>query len=335
MMKKNLIAAAALFAVAGAAQAQVAVYGLIDMCYGKSVFSEWVASKADFHSGGDNGSSECNSTTRVGVKGSTDVGSGVKANFKFETAGIKSNGAVGEPGQDFFRRGAWASLSGSFGEVRLGRQNSVVFDTMVDYDFNGASNGVSSSGYTDAAVWMAHDSPRQNGTLKYISPNMNGATFMASYKPKGDGTSDNFAASVKYSVGPLSVAVATESKVVATGFGSKTFSSLAGTYDFKVAKVMLGYANGGDWSAGGTGKGLSVGVVAPVAGFNVGAQYANNTDAAAKMKGYELFVNKEIFKNTYGYVEFGDWKTSLAANPYSATFATKASAFAVGAIFVF
>ena len=255
MMKKSLVAAAALFAVTGAAQAQVAIYGLIDMCYGKSIFSEWVGSKADFHSGGDNFSSECNSTTRVGIKGSTDVGSGVKANFKFETAGIKSDGAVGETGQAFFRRSAYGGLSGSFGEVRLGRQNSVVFDTMLDYDFNGASNGVSSSGATDAAVWLAHDAPRQSGILKYISPNFSGATVMASYKPKANGTSDNFAASVKYDAGPLSVAVAVESKVAATGFGSKSFASVAGTYDFKVAKVMLGYANGGDVATGGTGKG--------------------------------------------------------------------------------
>ncbi len=92
MMKKNLIAAAALFAFAGAASAQVSVYGLVDMCYGKGIAADWVGDKADLHSGGDNFSSECNSTTRVGVKGSADVGSGIKANFKFETAGITSNG---------------------------------------------------------------------------------------------------------------------------------------------------------------------------------------------------------------------------------------------------
>ncbi len=327
MMKKNLIAAAALLAFAGAASAQVSVYGLIDMCYGKSIVSELAGLKADFHSGGDNFASECNSTTRVGVKGSADVGSGVKASFKFETAGIKSDGAVGESGQAFFRRSAYGGLSGSFGEFRLGRQNSVVFDTMVDYDFNGASNGVSSSAYTDAAVWMAHDSPRQNGTLKYISPNMNGATFMASYKPKANGTSDTFAASVKYDAGPLSVAVATESKVASTGFGSKSYASVAGTYDFKVAKVMLGYTNGGNASSGGTGKGPSLGVVAPVAGFNIGAQYAKNSDTAVTApKAYEFFINKEIFKSTYGYAEYGNLKNNSTID---------ASGFAIGVIYVF
>jgi predicted porin len=323
MMKKILIAAAALFALAGAAQAQVAIYGLIDMCYGKSLFSDAVGLKEDFHSGGDNFSSECNSTTRVGVKGSADVGSGVKANFKFETAGITKEGSVGTPdpatgfsNQAFFRRAAWGGLSGSFGEFRFGRMNSVVFDTMVDYDLNGASNGVSSGGYTGVGIWATG---RQDGILEYISPKMGGATVMLSYKPKGDGTSDNFAGSVKFDAGPLSVALVSESKRVA---GGDTFTSVGGTYDFKVVKVMLGYADGGTFR-----KGLTAGITAPIAGFSVGAMYADNSQsAAAKPKAYELFINKEVFKNTYGYAEWGNLKDDATTN---------LSGFAVGLIYVF
>ena len=110
-MKKSLVFAAVAL-LAGAAQAQVAVYGLIDMSYGKSVVSDNLGQKADFHSGGDNGSGEGNSTTRLGVKGSTDVGSGLKANFKLETGGITSDGEV-QPGGAFFNRQAWAGLSGA------------------------------------------------------------------------------------------------------------------------------------------------------------------------------------------------------------------------------
>ena len=144
-MNRTLIAAAVMTLAAGAAQAQLSIYGLIDLSYGKSIASDAAGDKADFHSGGDNGSGEGNSTTRVGLKGSTDVGSGFKANFNLETGGITSNGEV-NPGGAFFNRQAWAGLSGSFGEFRLGRQDSVAFQTMAPYDFNGASNGIASGG---------------------------------------------------------------------------------------------------------------------------------------------------------------------------------------------
>ncbi len=79
-----------------------------------------------------------------------------------------------------------------------------------------------------------------------------------------------------------------------------------------------------------------LGVVAPVgAGVSVGAHYANNNDSAMKIKSWELFANKEIFKSTYAYVEVGDWKTSLTSNPFGTGLATKASAYAIGVIYVF
>ncbi|HET9822364.1 MAG TPA: porin, partial [Burkholderiaceae bacterium] len=93
-MKKTLLTAAALLAMAGAAQAQVSIYGLIDVSYGKGLYSDIAGRKAEFHSGGDNGSSEGNSTTRVGIKGTYDIGAGTKANFKFETGGITKEGKV-------------------------------------------------------------------------------------------------------------------------------------------------------------------------------------------------------------------------------------------------
>jgi len=128
-MMKKLIPAAVLMTLVGAAQAQVTMYGLIDMSYGKN---EMVGeTKEDIHSGGDagqHGGSQGNSTTKVGLKGSTDVGSGVKANFQLETGGVHSDGSIQGP---FFGRQAWAGLSGSFGEVRVGLQDSVAFQTMI------------------------------------------------------------------------------------------------------------------------------------------------------------------------------------------------------------
>jgi predicted porin len=320
-MKKNLIAATALIAFAGAASAQVAVYGLVDMCYGKSLYSDIIGDKAQFHSGGDNGNSECNSTTRVGVKASADLGGGMKANAAFESNGITSSGTLNSPS---IGRKAYFGLAGSFGEVRVGRMDSVPFAMMSDFDFNGASNGVSAGAYSNVGVF---NKPRQSAVLQYIAPTMGGFSSMFGLQPKGNrgpNAKDVFSAGVKYAAGPLAVGVSLQTK---DDSASKDFTSIAGTYDFSVAKVMLGYTDSGAIASGGGGKGPSLGVTFPIAGFSLGAIYAQNTDSAAKVKSYELFANKEIFKNTYGYIEGGNWKSDTLNQSYSG--------YAAGVIFVF
>lgn len=315
-MKRTLIAAAAMTLAAGAAQAQLTIYGLIDLSYGQSIYSDYIGEDADFHSGGDNSSSEGNSTTRIGLKGSMDVGSGLKASFNLETGGIDSDGGV-NGGGNFFNRQMWAGLSGGFGEVRLGRQDSIVYQMMSGYDFNGASNGVSSGGYTSAAVWLPG---RQSRLLNYISPDLGGFKVQAGWVPKGNevGAKDTFGGGVTYAAGGLSVTLAGESKRYET---TDDFISVAGSYDFKVAKVMAGYSDGGTDIGG-----YSLGVVAPVAGFNIGALYANNSDTDAT--GYELFINREVFKNTYFYAEYGSVDKTTATS-------IKGDGFAIGMIFTF
>ncbi|MES2957445.1 MAG: porin [Pseudomonadota bacterium] len=331
-MKKTLLASAVLMSMAGAANAQFAIYGLIDMCYGKSLYADgFLNEKADVHSGGDNSSSECNSTTRFGLKGTYEVAKGIKANFKLESAGIKSNGQVGEDGQAFFRRQAWAGFSGDFGEVRVGRQDSVPFQMMTDFDFNGASNGVSAGAYSGVGAW---NTGRQSRSIQYIAPTMGGLSAHVGLRPKGnsqDGDKDQFSAAVKFGAGPVLLGAAVESKP-ATGL--KNFSSIAGSYDFGPAKVMASYADGGFTPLGTQAKGYVLGVTAPVAGFTVGAHYGESKDTfSIKIKSWELFVNKEVFKNTYAYAEVGNWKGSVDGG--EGLVSTKANGFAVGVIFVF
>jgi predicted porin len=336
-MKKTLISAALAVGFVGAAQAQMTIYGLVDLSAGKSLFSEVTNAnaKADFHSGGDNGSSEGNSTTRIGIKGSSDLGGGIKGNFRFETGGITSDGDV-NPGGAFFNRQAWAGFSGGFGEVRLGRQDSVSFQTMIDFDFNGASNGVSAGAYSGVGVF---NQGRQSRSLQYITPSLGGFTAQLGFQPKGDvpangGTTDTKSVGsvgVKYATGPLAVGASFQSKA---DKDSKAFGSVGGSYDFGFIKVMLGYADGGKIKDGGIGSGPSVGLNVPVAGWNIGMHAANNRDKDAKITSVEFWVNKEIFKNTYAYVEAGNWKIGVDG----ATVANgkdKATGYAAGVIWVF
>ena len=290
---KKVLAVAALLGLAGAAQAQVTIYGLFDLSVGQN---EYLGEKnAQFHSGGDDFSSQGNSTSRIGFKGTTVVSPGIKANFQLETAGITSNGDVGGPGQAFFNRQAWAGFSGSFGEVRFGKQDSVAFQTMIGFDFNGAANAASAQAIAGAATF---NPGRVARSLQYISNDLGGLKVQAGVQLKGDDAlaEDSFALGLTYTAGPLAVAYTGESK---RAKGGADFNSVAGSYDFGVAKIMLRYADGGK-----NAKGTTVGVVAPLAGVNVGLIYSKNSDT--EVSGTEFFVNKEIFKGTYAYFDYGN-----------------------------
>ncbi len=315
---KKLIPAAVLLAAFGSAHADATVYGLVDMSYSKTIADDIADLKADFHSGGDGGSSYGNSASRIGVKGNADVGKGIKANYKFETGGITSDGGV-NPGGNFFNRQAWVGLSGGFGEVRLGRQDSVPFQTMIDFDFNAAANIASAYFNSGVAAWMPD---RQSRSLQYISNEMGGLKVQAGFVPEGNTAGDKSTLSlgVTYTLDKLVVAVAAESKRTET---SKNFSSVAARYDLGVVKVAATYANGGTKAS----KGFGLGVTATVGdGINVGAQLGRNSD---KTTAIELFVNKEVLKNLYAYADVGNLQNK------STTPTVKGTGFALGAIYVF
>lgn len=315
---KKVLAVAALLGLAGAAQAQVTIYGLVDMSYGQNQIS-FPGQKTDFFSGGDNGSSQGNSTTRLGLKGSNSVGSGMKVNFQFETAGITSNGDVGGAGTPFFNRQAWAGMSGSFGEVRIGKQDSVAFQTMIAYDFNGASNSNSSQLNALAGTWLGAGG-RQDRSLQYISPDMGGLKVQAGLQGRGQaaGAQDNFSIGATYTAGPLAGSAVYEQKRTTAGTDAM---AVAGSYDLGMAKVMLGYHDGGT-----NVRGTTIGVTVPLGSINVGGSYTLNSDTKAGAT--ELFVNSEIFKGTYAYAEIAN--LDKTANGF-----TKGDNYAIGVIFTF
>jgi len=331
-MKRTLIATAALLGMAGAAQAQLTVYGLVDLCYGKSLTSDvFLNEDADFHSGGDNENSECNSTTRVGLKGSMDVGSGIKANFRFESNGITSEGRINNTeGSGVLGRQAWGGFSGSFGEVRFGRQDSVPYQIMGDFDFNGQSNGVSALGYSLIAPWLPG---RQSRSLQYIAPEfVKGLTAQVGYVTdanQGDNARGVFSAGAKFAVGGLLVGGSYQSKAFSN---TEDFYSVAASYDFSVVKVMASWADGGEATNGGTGDGFGLGFIAPIAGFNVGGHYGDNGDDSLKIRSYELFINKEVLKNTYAYLEYGNWESKGTGTIVPSV---KGDGYAIGVIFTF
>jgi len=321
-MKLKMIPAVILasMSMAGVAQAQVSVYGLIDIGY-KHVDNQ--DDKVDYSN---------NSTTRIGVKGSTDVGSGLKGNFMLESGNPQAGRAATDA---FFNRQAWFGLAGGFGEVRIGTQDSVAFQTLIGFDQNGAANDTAAGALTLAPVPTLGQNALSGNkeALMYISPSMGGLQARLSVTPKGnmDKIADpmvksSFALGLSYATGPFAAGLVYESASTddTTKLQSNNFSGVGASYDFGVAKISGVYANGGTTAAGLSGRGTLVGVSVPVAGATVGIQYAKNSDTSDT--GTEFFVNKEVLKNTTAYFEYG------TKNPNAAP---KTNLYSLGLIYAF
>jgi predicted porin len=149
-MKKLLIATAALAMVAGTAQAQstVTLYGSIDTGY-SSVESKTAAGVKTTNAGIANSSDV---SSRWGIRGSEDLGGGMKANFNVETSiGSGSNGALNSNtdatgawthATNVGNRAMWAGISTAGGlEVRGGLQNQFIRDAALN-NADGTTNVV-------------------------------------------------------------------------------------------------------------------------------------------------------------------------------------------------
>jgi predicted porin len=119
-MKKTLIVAAVSALTAGAAFAQssVTVYGRFNTT-AEQVELNGVKTKL-----------LNNNASRLGFRGTEDIGGGLKANFILEHGFDSSTGAPGSP---FWGRQSEVNLSGGFGTVRLGRFTSEAYFATADY----------------------------------------------------------------------------------------------------------------------------------------------------------------------------------------------------------
>ena len=137
-------------------------------------------------------------TSRVGFRGTEDLGGGMKANFLMEMGIRIDDGAVtqagttntnsGDSGGNVFGRNAWGGLSGGFGEVRLGRQVLGSFGVQANSWAAGASNGLYDAG---AGTAPAMGGVRFSNAIRYMSPAFGGfkASVMLAAPETGADTS--------------------------------------------------------------------------------------------------------------------------------------------------
>jgi len=189
-MKKQVIALAvsAAFAAPVFAQNTVTLYGLIDegFDYTNSVGGK---SLSELQSGYAQGS-------RWGLKGTEDLGGGLKAVLQLENGFNVNNGKLGQGGLMFGRQ-AYVGLSNdTYGTVTVGRQ----YDSLVDYLAQTTANG-NWAGYLFSHPYdndNTDNSFRVNNTVKYASPSFAGFQAGGTYSFSND---TNFANNRQYSIG--------------------------------------------------------------------------------------------------------------------------------------
>lgn len=170
-MKKSLIAlavAGAVSAPAFAATSNVDIYGVLNFA---------VASIDSDTGTEDRQLSLASQNSRIGFKGTEDLGGGLAAIWQ-----IESTVFLDESGGPFATRNTFVGLKGGFGSVLLGRHDTPVkllrskvdnfADTLADSRNLLGANAVSGTSSFDL---------RPNNTVAYISPNFSGLTLMAAY----------------------------------------------------------------------------------------------------------------------------------------------------------
>jgi predicted porin len=243
-MNKTIIAAAILSASAGAASAQtgINIYGIVDAGY-------------VHESGGAAGNvskltSGVASASRLGFRGTEDLGGGLSALFTLETGFRVDTGEL-DATNTIFNRQAFVGVKSGFGQLTLGRQYTPWHQALTQV---GDPFG---TGYAGGAKNLFPDSStniRSSNTVLYTAPVWNGISADLAYstgEQAGDSAAGRqFGASAGYSNGPLNVRLAYNSKNsdVALAPGVTPVSNsvarntlLAANYDFQVVKVYFAY----------------------------------------------------------------------------------------------
>lgn len=258
--KKNLVAAAALMVVAGVAQADVKLYGMLDLSVGsfEAAHTKGQSSRTTEVSSGNM------MTSYIGFAGSEDLGGGLKAEFTLESFLQPDSGrtdGVYNTSGGFWGRGSNVALSGGFGKVAIGQYDNPLFTSGYTYNPFGSSMAFSPTMrhfyYNQAHIvqtssaGVGFDTGFVN-SLTYETPNLSGFSGVAQYstkETKTPGYKDSYAVSGTYAAGPFSASL-TYVKGGISPIATGTFRGYAGdekvigagvSYDFGVLKAFGQY----------------------------------------------------------------------------------------------
>lgn len=294
-MKKSLLALAVLSAFAGAASAQssVTVYGIIDNAITR--YDDGTNTITGITSGRQ-------SSSRLGFKGTEDLGNGLKAFFTLEN-GFNADSGNSAGG---FSRQSNVGLQGGFGSAAMGLNNSAMKRVIdkVDAFGNGGLNGLS-------GIYGTNE--RLPNSIHYVTPNFSGFSGAVTYsfgEVAGSSKANRqVIASGSYSSGLLGVHLAYDHKNGATvALANNTIKTtvLGASYDLGAAKLFASYLQ----------RKTDAATATKVQGFNIGASAKLGTGkilaSASRMKDDNNSADK-FNQYAIGYVYPMSKRTNLYA----------------------
>ncbi len=217
-MKKWLLALSTLaaFAPHAFAQSNFAVFGVIDtgLDYANNAQTEAGATPGTPDKQQRIGASQLNLSgvmhgSRLGLRGTQDLGQGLKAIFLIEN-GFEVNNGQRLQNDRLFGRQVFVGLQNNLGTVTVGRQ----YDSMVDFPGPLAASNKWAGGIAThiGDLDNLNNSRRVNQAIKYTSANYNGLTFGGLYSlggVPGQRTKNQiWSAGASYVNGPLNLAAA-------------------------------------------------------------------------------------------------------------------------------
>ena len=200
MQKKHLLLA--LVAATGAstvmAQSSVTLYGRVNTTVERQKVGD-VSTTGLF-----------NNNSRWGVRGTEDLGGGLKAGFQLES-GFESDTGAGSSstGGMTFGRQSEVNLSGGFGMVRLGNFFPASYYATADYvSMHNHDTGSSSDALYRDPVWFSSPASLGSGNkIGYTSPNLGGLVLEAavSLHEKAGAKKNGYDLAANYNLGALAL----------------------------------------------------------------------------------------------------------------------------------
>ncbi|MFT4242833.1 MAG: porin [Acidovorax sp.] len=239
-MKKTTLCAAALLAcLSGATQAQqssVTLYGLasLELLSISGYNGGTLAAPAVGNARQLNNSKVTNS--RLGFRGTEDLGGGLSAIFELESAIALDSGAQAHATK-FWNRGSFVGFkSASLGTLTFGRQWNVQ-DAALGRFFIGGGYAVFQFGE------FGYVSDLVDGSVKYVSPDLSGVTVRLLATPRNTTTGQTLEAAVNYVAGPFEAGgTVRRYRNVATGLEDRQ-SALGASYTLGDWRIHAGAAS--------------------------------------------------------------------------------------------
>ncbi len=257
-------------------------------------------------------------TGNIAVKGSEDLGGGLRANFEVQTnigaiaASSLNVAGASAAATTLGDRGAYVNLQGGFGSFQVGRDASAVralFGGIGDKSRLSVLNGLSAANSTSTSNAKGGDANARviygdaySNFVSYSSPTMNGFSAAVALVPvdgKTSSTKDTTSVTLRYAAGPLAVAynltdskqtnagqaiVSNETGVTDKGYiaavGAYKLNTLLASYDLGVANVGVTYQSIDLTTGVNPGSAVSVTANIPMGPGSIGLGYGKRSASA-------------------------------------------------------